>query len=75
MAKINLNNAAIAALNAILDTDVLENNIDLIESTIDDYLMDIPDKKEDAQLTLDKIASLRVVSKEFSNILKAIKNE
>jgi hypothetical protein len=73
MAKINLTEPTISALNDILDKDVLENDIGLMEDIIDDYLMDAPsESSEDAIKVLDRIASLRMVSKQFSEILKTL---
>lgn len=72
MAKIELSTDTIDALNDILSKDVLENNIDLMESIIDDYLMDAPSEDDEIRTSFDKIISLRMVSKQFSAILKTL---
>lgn len=73
MSKINLSKATIEALNDLLDESVLENNIDLMEDCIDEFLSDIPTGDEESRQVLDRVASLRNVSKQFSTILKTLK--
>lgn len=72
MAKIELSPQTIEAINDILDKDTLLNDIDLMETTIDDYLMDIPDGGDEARQTLDRVASLRMFSKQLSTILNSL---